>query len=80
MVRIGAEAEKTVIADPFAARCAGAGRSMPGFVMVDPHGVTSDMAVQNWLDRALAYVAALPPKPAKNLRSRSVQEIPNARR
>jgi TfoX/Sxy family transcriptional regulator of competence genes len=65
MVRVGAAAEATALAEPHAAPCLGAGRPMTGFIMVEPPGVASGGDLESWLGLALAYVEQLPPKKAK---------------
>jgi hypothetical protein len=65
MVRVGAAAETEALKRPFVARCLGAGRPMPGFLLVEPQGVNEDGDLDLWLDMALAYVGALPPKDIK---------------
>jgi len=39
-----------------------AGRRMPGWVFVAPEALASEDDVGAWVDRALAFVATLPPK------------------
>jgi len=39
-----------------------AGRRMPGWVFVSPDALASEAALDAWIDRALAFVATLPPK------------------
>lgn len=62
MVRVGAAAEPEALKRPFVARCLGAGRPMAGFLLVESQGVAKDADLRAWLDLALAYVGALPPK------------------
>jgi TfoX/Sxy family transcriptional regulator of competence genes len=38
------------------------GRPMPGWLFVGPEGLDDTTAVDDWIDRALAFVATLPPK------------------
>lgn len=38
------------------------GRTMTGFVYVDPATIESDEGLEAWLDTALRYVRTLPPK------------------
>ena len=39
------------------------GKTMEGYVYVDPASLTTDARLRSWLDLAIAYVATLPPKP-----------------
>jgi TfoX/Sxy family transcriptional regulator of competence genes len=71
MARVGAEREPEALSRPFAARCMGAGRPMAGFILVQPPGVAADTDLKEWLDRALAYVERLPPKPKTSSRARA---------
>ncbi len=38
------------------------GRPMKGWILVGPHGVASDRALQSWIDRSTAFAKSLPPK------------------
>lgn len=38
------------------------GRPMPGWLFVAPEALDGEGAVEGWIDRALAFVATLPPK------------------
>jgi TfoX/Sxy family transcriptional regulator of competence genes len=38
------------------------GRPMPGWLFVGPEALDKENAVDGWVDRALAFVATLPPK------------------
>lgn len=69
MARVGAKVEPAALEKPFASPCLGAGRRMAGFILVTHEGVTSDADLKAWLDMALAYVARLPPKEPKVVRS-----------
>lgn len=69
MVRVGAEAEAQALERPFAARCTGSGREMPGFLIVPHVAVERDEDLRSWLDLALAYVERLPPKANKARRA-----------
>jgi TfoX/Sxy family transcriptional regulator of competence genes len=71
MVRVGAAAEAEALKRPFVTRCLGAGRPMAGFLLVEPRGVIDDADLSAWLDLALAYVGALPPKEAKPRKRRA---------
>jgi hypothetical protein len=64
MIRVGAGARDQVLAEPGVRPMQFAGRSLSGFVCVDPPGFATDDALARWIQRALDFVATLPPKPA----------------
>jgi TfoX/Sxy family transcriptional regulator of competence genes len=64
MVRVGAAAEKHALESPHASPCMGAGRPMPGFIMIDPDGIANDSDLARWIEIARSYVGALPAKNA----------------
>ena len=65
MVRVGAQAEEKALQSPFTRPCMGAGRKMPGFIMVEPAGLTKSADLKSWVAMARAYVETLPPKIVK---------------
>lgn len=65
MVRVGKDAEPQALANPMAKRCDGAGHPMPGFISIEPDGISRDETLANWLEMALTYVGTLPPKTEK---------------
>ena len=65
MVRVGVDAEPEALKSPFARPCMGAGRKMPGFVMVEPGGLTKSVDLKSWVAMARSYVETLPPKVLK---------------
>lgn len=40
------------------------GRPMKGWIVVEPQGVSTDKALQTWVDRSVAFAGTLPPKKA----------------
>jgi TfoX/Sxy family transcriptional regulator of competence genes len=56
-----ADAEK-VESQPGVEPMESAGRRMPGWVFVSPDALGSEAELDAWVDRALAFVATLPPK------------------
>ena len=42
------------------------GRAMKGYVLLPEAMVADDEALRTWLERALAFVATLPPKPTRS--------------
>lgn len=65
MIRVGKHAESRALANPMAKRCDGAGHPMPGFISIEPDGISQDDILADWLAMALAYVSTLPPKTEK---------------
>ena len=71
MVRVGAEAEERALESPHASPCMGAGRRMPGFIMIDPQGIAKDSDLAGWIKLARSYVSTLPAKQSNPPRSNS---------
>jgi TfoX/Sxy family transcriptional regulator of competence genes len=65
MVRTGAERREETLREPHVRPMLFAGRTLSGFVRVDPPGYAADDALANWVQRALDYVAELPAKPVR---------------
>lgn len=63
MIRVGAEARDQVLAEPHVRPMQFAGRSLSGFVCVDPPGFAGDEALARWVQRGLDFVSGLPAKP-----------------
>jgi TfoX/Sxy family transcriptional regulator of competence genes len=61
LVRVGKEQQPDALSRPGARPMEMRGRTMEGYVYVDPPTLT-DGAVQEWLRLALAFVETLPPK------------------
>lgn len=62
MVRVGPDAWAEALAQPHAREMDFTGRSMKGFVFVEPAGLAEDADLRAWIDRGLAFAGALPPK------------------
>lgn len=63
MLRVGAEGQDEALAQPHAAMMEmGPGRTMKGFIRIDPEGLSTDAGLAGWLSRAVAFVSALPSK------------------
>jgi hypothetical protein len=60
MVRVGAEARDRVLAERHVRPMEFAGRSLAGFVLIDPEGFRTDTALAVWVQRGLDFVAVLP--------------------
>ena len=47
------------------------GRGMTGWLLVEQEAVDTEAELTEWVQRCVAFVATLPPKPAKTVRTRS---------
>ena len=65
MVRVGAESREQALGEPHVRPMLFAGRSLSGFVCVEPAGYAADDALASWVQRALDYVSGLPAKPVR---------------
>lgn len=61
MVRVGPEHWESALSDPDAYEMDFTGRSMKGFVYVDPRGLEGD-GLRTWLEKGLSFASSLPPK------------------
>jgi TfoX/Sxy family transcriptional regulator of competence genes len=61
LVRVGKDRQQAALARPGARPMVMRGRTMEGYIYVDPPALT-DRAVRAWLHLALAFVQTLPPK------------------
>jgi TfoX/Sxy family transcriptional regulator of competence genes len=64
LVRIGEERQSAALARPNAKPMEMGGRPMQGYVFVDPPP-SDDRSLRDWLELAVAFVKALPPKVPK---------------
>ncbi len=62
MVRVGTEAREQVLAEPHVRPMEFAGRTLAGFVLIDPEGFRTDAALTAWVQRGIDFVATLPAK------------------
>ncbi len=62
IARIGPAAYAQALAEPFVVEFDITGRSMQGWVMVEPEGVDEDDDLKNWIGRAVEFVQRLPRK------------------
>ena len=62
IVRVGPEAYKSALAEPYTAVFDLTGRPMTGWVVVKADGIASDEALQGWVERGLAFARTLPAK------------------
>ena len=62
MVRIGAEKHEEALAEPHTRKMDFTGRSMRGYIFVNPEGYTEDDDLAAWIKRASDFTLSLPPK------------------
>jgi TfoX/Sxy family transcriptional regulator of competence genes len=64
MVRVGTEGREQALTQPHVRPMQFAGRTLSGFVCVDPEGYAADDVLARWVERGLRFVSGLPAKPA----------------
>lgn len=62
MVRVGRDRYAAALDQPHAKEMRFTGRSMKGYVTVDPAGYVADEDLQRWVETALSFVTTLPSK------------------
>lgn len=62
IARVGANAYESALSEPSVVEFDITGRSMKGWVMVEPEGVEEDEDLRTWIQRALDFVQTLPAK------------------
>ncbi len=62
IVRLGIEQAERALAEPYVRAFDVTGRPMKGWAMVDPDGLDTDSQLNDWIERAVAFVATLPAK------------------
>ncbi len=62
MVRVGADDHQDALAQPYARPMDFTGRAMKGFVYVDVGGLQEDGALDQWIERGVAFAQSLPKK------------------
>ncbi len=62
MVRVGPDQYADALARPHAREMDFTGKSLTGFVYVDPAGFESDEALASWVSMSVGFVSSLPPK------------------
>jgi len=63
MVRVGRDAFPEAVARPHARPMDFTGHPSAGMVYVAPPGLKTERALGAWIDRGLAYIRSLPPRP-----------------
>ena len=62
IVRLGVEPEDEVCLEPHIRKFDVTDKPMKGWIMVEPEGVEDDDQLNNWVERAIAFVKTLPGK------------------
>ena len=62
IVRVGAENYESALAEPFTEEFDITGKSLTGWVMVEPEGVETDQTLKKWMDQGIAFTKTLPSK------------------
>lgn len=73
MVRIDPDDADELLAQPHVRPMDFTGRTMRGFLFVDPAGISTAPALRKWLVQAAAHVEAKPPKRTKKPKLRSIR-------
>jgi TfoX/Sxy family transcriptional regulator of competence genes len=73
LVRVGKDQHSDALARPGAKPMEMAGRSMEGYIFVDP-APRDERALRDWLELAIAFVETLPPKLPKSKSGRTKTE------
>src|SRR5687767_1176203 len=62
MVRVGADAQERLLAEPHARAMDFTGRPMKGMLYVGADGTAGDAELDRWVEHGLAHARSLPPK------------------
>ena len=62
LARIDPAETDAALKRPHAALMSMGGRTMEGWIRVDPEGIATKRELQAWVERSLGYVRTLPPK------------------
>jgi len=65
VIRIGVDGWAAISGEPHVRPMDLTGRVMKGWAMIEPDGVGEDADLQRYVDMAIMFCAALPPKPGK---------------
>ncbi len=80
IVRVGPDQDADALAQPGARPFDITGRPMSGWILVGPEATASTDALIEWVDRALAFVEALPPGGTAKPKSTAKPKTPPGRR
>lgn len=70
MVRVGAKGRQQALREPHVRPMQLGGRTLSGFVCVDPAGFAADDALASWVQRGLDFVSELRDKPSAPVNER----------
>jgi hypothetical protein len=62
MIRVGPSGWEAALERPHAREMDFTGRSLKGFVYVEPAGLEDDEELRSWIERGLGFAGSLPPK------------------
>ena len=62
LLRVGANRYQEALADPHCRAMDFSGKTITGFVHIDPPGLEEDAYLRRWLELSLSFVLAQPPK------------------
>ncbi|QEL13284.1 TfoX/Sxy family protein [Limnoglobus roseus] len=62
LVRIAPDDVVDALQDPAATQFRMRGRTLRGWLMIDPDGIEEDEQLAEWVNRAAAFIESLPPK------------------
>ncbi len=68
MVRVGPKGQEQALQEPHVHPMQLGGRTLSGFIRVDPAGFAADDALASWVQRGLDFVSGLPAKPVRTRR------------
>ncbi len=80
VVRVGLENNDAVLKEPHTRPMDFTGKPMKGYIYVGPGGVKTDSQLRMWLSKGLTFVAGLPPRKRKPIRSTSTTVHHNRRK
>ena len=65
MIRVGAKGREQALREPHVRAMQLGGRTLSGFICVEPEGFAADDALASWVQRGLDFVSRLPAKPVR---------------
>jgi TfoX/Sxy family transcriptional regulator of competence genes len=69
LIRVGAQAQAPMLAEPHALPMQMGGRTMKGFIRVGPEGYRTEAGLRKWIERGLDFTATLPRTPSRRRKS-----------
>lgn len=80
LLRVGPTAHPSLVSRPHARPMTFTGRSLTGFLYLDPPAYRTDAQLSRWLTHALSFIATLPRRVAKPSRVAPVKKAPAKQR